>query len=217
MRERLQTHRSTVADGAVALLLFAIGLWELVATPLASDVVRGPFLLNLAAIALITLPLAARRAFPLAVALAVFATVAVRPLVAAPLELIPAFLAALIAAYSVGAYLQGWLSALGLALAVTAIEIAAAAGGPCGSRCCCCARAGAARATARAVVAMRCLGMIASQLRYRRRRRPPAETGRRLRRRCSRFPTQRRRTNPAARGIVRPSPPGVSRTHQLKL
>jgi signal transduction histidine kinase len=128
VRERLRIDGSTIADGGLALLLFAVGLWELLATPFADDVVRGPLLLNLATVVLMSVPLAARRLTPLAVAAAVFGAIAVRSLVAAPLEIIPSFLAALIAAYSVGAYSTRWRSVLGLTLAVGAIELAAAAG-----------------------------------------------------------------------------------------
>ena len=121
-------HRSTVADVVLALLLFAIGLWEVLREPLADDLVRGPWVLNVAAVSLMTLPLAARRMAPLAVAAAVFGALALRPLVADPLELIPSFLAALVAAYSVGAYSTRWPALVGLALGVGAIEVAAAEG-----------------------------------------------------------------------------------------
>ena len=128
MPERLRTQRSRVADAALALLLFAIGLWELLREPLADDVVRGPLALNLAAVALITLPLAIRRRAPLAVSAAVFGAIALRALAAEPLEILPSFLAALVAAYSVAAYSTKWPALLALALSVGAIEIAAARG-----------------------------------------------------------------------------------------
>lgn len=121
-------HRSTVADSALAFLLFAVALWELLAQPLVDDVVRGPFALNLAAVALMTLPLAARRVAALPVAAMVFATIAARALIAEPLELLPSFLAALVAAYSVGIHARRWPSLLGITLAVAAIEVAAARG-----------------------------------------------------------------------------------------
>ncbi len=35
-------HRSTVGDTALALLLFGVALWEVLAEPLVDDVVRGP-------------------------------------------------------------------------------------------------------------------------------------------------------------------------------
>ena len=124
----MRTHRSTVADSALALLLFGIGLWEVLGQPLADDLVQGPLALNLAAVSLMTLPLATRRRAPLAVCAAVFGSIALRSLVAEPLELLPSFLAALVAAYSVAAYSTNWPSLLGLALAVGAIEIAAAKG-----------------------------------------------------------------------------------------
>lgn len=117
-----------MADAALALLLFAIGLWEVLGASLADDVVQGPLALNLVAVTLMTLPLAARRSAPLAVAAAVFATIALRALAAEPLEILPSFLAALVAVYSVAAYSTKWRSLLGLALAVGAIEIAAAKG-----------------------------------------------------------------------------------------
>ncbi len=121
-------HRSTVADSALALLLFAIALWELLAEPLVDDVVRGPFALNLATITLVTLPLAARRVAPLQVAVTVFAAIAARALIAEPLELLPSFLAALVAAYSVGIHAHWWPSLLGITVGVAAIEVAAARG-----------------------------------------------------------------------------------------
>lgn len=128
MLTRLAMQRSTVADSALALLLFAIALWELLAEPLVDDVVRGPFALNLATITLVTLPLAARRVAPLQVAVTVSAAIAVRALIAEPLELLPSFLAALVAAYSVGIHARWWPSLLGIAAAVGAIEVAAARG-----------------------------------------------------------------------------------------
>lgn len=117
-----------MADSTLALALFGIALWEVLGEPLADDVVGGPLVLNLAAIALVTLPLAARRAAPLAVAGTVFATIAARALVADPLELVPTFLAALVAAYSVAVYSSRWRSLLGLGMAVAALEIAALTG-----------------------------------------------------------------------------------------
>ncbi len=128
MFERLRTQRSTVADSSLALLLFAIGLWEILREPLADDLVQGPQALNVAAVALITLPLAMRRRAPLAVSAAVFGAIALRALIAEPLEILPSFLAALVAAYSVAAYSTRWPASVGLALAVGAIEIAAARG-----------------------------------------------------------------------------------------
>ena len=121
-------HRSTVGDTALALLLFGVALWEVLAEPLVDDVVRGPPALNLAAIALVTLPLAARRVVPLAVTAAVFGAIAARALLAEPLELVPSFLATLIAAYSVAVYAGRWPSLLGLVLALAATEIAALQG-----------------------------------------------------------------------------------------
>ena len=128
MFERLRTQRPTVADSSLALLLFAIGLWEILREPLADDLVQGQQALNVAAVALITLPLAMRRRAPLAVSAAVFGAIALRALIAEPLEILPSFLAALVAAYSVAAYATRWPASVGLALAVGAIEIAAARG-----------------------------------------------------------------------------------------
>lgn len=117
-----------MADGALALALFGVALWEVLAEPLVDDVVGGPLALNLAAIALVTLPLAARRGAPLAVAGSVFATIAARALVAEPLELVPTFLASLVAAYSVAVYSSRWASLAGLGMAIAALEIAALTG-----------------------------------------------------------------------------------------
>ena len=128
MNERARTYRSTLADAALALLLFAIGLWEVLGAPLADDLVQGPLALNLVAVALMTLPLAARRRAPLAVTAAVLGTIALRALAAEPLEILPSFLAALVAVYSVAAESTTGGSLFGLALALGAIEIAAAKG-----------------------------------------------------------------------------------------
>ncbi|MDQ3675889.1 MAG: histidine kinase, partial [Actinomycetota bacterium] len=54
--------------------------------------------------------------------------IAARALIAEPLELLPSFLAALVAAYSVGIHARRWPSLLGITLAMAAIEVAAARG-----------------------------------------------------------------------------------------
>jgi signal transduction histidine kinase len=128
MLERFRAHRATVADSAIALLLFGLGLWEILARPFADDVVEGPLALNVAALALATLPLAARRRAPLVVVGVVFGTIAVRALLADPLEIYPPMLAGLVAIYSVAAY-GTWRHALaGAAIAVGAVEVAALRG-----------------------------------------------------------------------------------------
>jgi signal transduction histidine kinase len=117
-----------VADSALALLLFGVGVWEVVAEPLEDDVVEGPLALNLLAVGLSTLPIAARRLAPLAAAATVFGAIAVRALVADPLEIYPPFLAGLVAVYSVAAYASARSAVLGAALSAAAIAVAAARG-----------------------------------------------------------------------------------------
>jgi signal transduction histidine kinase len=128
MREHLRSKRGAISDAALALLLFAAGTWELLVEPFGDDVVSGPLAFNLAAVACATLPLAARRSAPLAVVAAVFVAIAVRALAEEPLEIYPPILAGLVAAYSVAAYTTTWAAVGGLAVAVGAVEIAAARG-----------------------------------------------------------------------------------------
>jgi signal transduction histidine kinase len=114
-------------DVALALALFAVGLFEVLADPIADDVVEGPTALNLVAIALATLPLAWRRTFPLATSLVVYAAIAGRALAADPLETYPPVLAMLVATYSVASYarLADALAAAvagGLAIAIAIVE-----------------------------------------------------------------------------------------------
>jgi signal transduction histidine kinase len=117
-----------VADALLALLLFGAGVWEIVARPLADDVVRGPLALNLVALALATLPLTARRLAPLAVTATVFGAIGVRALAADPLEIYPPILAGIVAIYSVAAYSSTRRALLGAATAAGAIAVAAARG-----------------------------------------------------------------------------------------
>jgi signal transduction histidine kinase len=126
--ERLRTDRVILADSALALLLFGVGVWEVLEEPLEDDVVEGPLALNLFAVALSTLPIAARRRAPLAAAATVFGAIALRALAADPLEIYPPFLAALVAVYSVAAYAPARSALLGAALSAAAIALAAARG-----------------------------------------------------------------------------------------
>jgi signal transduction histidine kinase len=126
--ERLRTDRVILADSALALLLFGLGFWEVVAEPLEDDVVEGPLALNLVALGLSTLPIAARRRAPLAAAATVFGAIAVRALVADPLEIYPPFLAGLVVVYSVAAYASARSAVLGAALSAAAVAVAAARG-----------------------------------------------------------------------------------------
>ena len=107
-------------DVAVAAGLCALGLYEVLGAPIADDVVTGPQSLNVATVALVTLPLAWRRRAPLAVAVIVFAAFGLRPLLDSPLEIYSPILACVIATYSVGSY--GDLRAL----AITAVVAVAA-------------------------------------------------------------------------------------------
>ena len=98
---RLSWDRSQLLDATIAGGLAAVGWYEVLVEPLAEDVIGGPTWMNLLAITAGTLPLAVRRRAPLPVALVVYAVLAIRALAAAPLELYPTFLAALIATYTV--------------------------------------------------------------------------------------------------------------------
>jgi signal transduction histidine kinase len=124
----LRSHRATVVDASLALLLFGAGLWEILARPFADDVVRGPLALNLVALALATLPLTARRLAPLAVTATVFGAIGVRALAADPLEIYPPILAGVVAIYSVAAYSSPRAALLGAATAAGAVAVAAARG-----------------------------------------------------------------------------------------
>ena len=112
-------------DAAIALVLFGAAVAELLGARLADDVVQGPLLANLVAVAAMTLPLALRRRLPFPVAVVVFGAFAVRALAGPPLEIYPTTLAAIVALYSVAAYgsLRDAAVAfglLGLALAIAA-------------------------------------------------------------------------------------------------
>jgi signal transduction histidine kinase len=128
VREALRSHRATVVDASLALLLFGAGLWEILARPFADDVVRGPLALNLVALALATLPLTARRLAPLAVTATVFGAIGVRALASDPLEIYPPILAGVVAIYSVAAYSSPRAALLGAATAAGAVAVAAARG-----------------------------------------------------------------------------------------
>src|SRR5688572_16691933 len=81
--------RPPVLDVVVAAGLFVVGVVEVLGARLAEDVVEGPVVLNLVAVALGTLPLAFRRAAPFLVALVVCGAFAGRALADAPLEIYP--------------------------------------------------------------------------------------------------------------------------------
>jgi signal transduction histidine kinase len=117
--------RPPVIDVLIAAGLFGIAVAEVLGATLAEDVVEGSRALNLAAVALMTLPLALRRRAPAAVALVIFGAWAARALAGPPLEIYPPAIASLIAIYSVAAYASlrdavAALGLLGLALAVAA-------------------------------------------------------------------------------------------------
>lgn len=96
-----ETRTGQAFDVLVALALFALGAWEVLGKPFAEDVVNGPVWLNLVTVALMTLPVAVRTRAPMAVASVVLVTLAVRALVAEPLELYPPMLAVIIVVYTV--------------------------------------------------------------------------------------------------------------------
>ena len=116
------------ADAALALVLLATGLWFAVDSPLAEDVVEGPTALNLATVALLTLPLAVRRRYPLAVLTTVFAALAIRSAVSDPLEIYTGPVASVVAAYSVAAYGSRRQAVAGLLVIVPCVALAAANG-----------------------------------------------------------------------------------------
>ncbi len=123
-----RAHLSEIADAALALLLFGTGLWFVIDTPFAEDVVEGPTGLNVVTVALLTLPLAARRVAPFAVVATVFATLALRALVADPLEIYTGPLAGVVAVYSVAAYGSLRAAIGGIALTVPCVAVAAIEG-----------------------------------------------------------------------------------------
>ncbi len=117
--------RPPLLDIAIALILFAVGVAEVLGATIAEDVVEGSAALNLAAVALTTLPLAFRREAPFVVAVVVLGAFAGRALAGPPLEIYPPAVASLVAIYSVAAYgtLRDALASfalLALALAVAA-------------------------------------------------------------------------------------------------
>ena len=120
--------RPPLLDLALAVGLFAVGAVEVLGAKLSEDVVQGPTALNLAAVALTTLPLAVRRQAPFAVAVTIFGAIAVRALVADPLEIYPPPIAALVAVYSVGAYAQLRDALVAAGLLALALAIAAERG-----------------------------------------------------------------------------------------
>ena len=105
-----------VFDSALALAAAGIGTALFVSEPMASGVPQGTLAVAYGLVLLHTLPLAARRRFPLAVLVTsvasglVFATLGLLP----PIALGPAILVAI---YSVAAYGDRWVSLAGLAVA----------------------------------------------------------------------------------------------------
>jgi signal transduction histidine kinase len=112
-------------DVAIALCLFGVGLAEVLGAPIADDVVEGARALNVLAVALTTLPLALRRRAPVAVAMTIFAAIALRALIDEPLEIYPPTIAALIALYTLGAYASLRDALLASGVFVLALAIAA--------------------------------------------------------------------------------------------
>jgi hypothetical protein len=105
-----------VFDSVLALAAAGIGTALFVSEPMASGLPRGTVAVGYGLVLLHTLPLAARRRFPLAVLVTsvasglVFATLDLLP----PIALGPAILVAI---YSVAAYGDRWVSLAGLAVA----------------------------------------------------------------------------------------------------
>jgi len=123
--------RPPLPDLALAVALFAVALAEVLGAPIAEDVVRGGTALNVAAVALATLPLAYRRRAPFVVAALVLGAWAGRALAGPPLEIYPLAIASIVAIYSVAAYgsLRDALLALGLLTLTVAIAAEAGTGG----------------------------------------------------------------------------------------
>ena len=119
--------RRPTATGAALFVVIA----EVLGAPLAEDVVRGGTALNLAAVAVATLPLAFRRRAPFVVAALVLGAWAGRALAGPPLEIYPLAIASIVAIYSVAAYgsLRDALLALGLLALTVAIAAEAGTGG----------------------------------------------------------------------------------------
>jgi signal transduction histidine kinase len=112
-------------DVALAAALCAAGVTEVLGVSVAEDVVEGPVALNVAAVALATVPLAWRRRAPLLAAVLVLVAFGGRALAGPPLEIYPVTLAVVVAVYSVAAYarLREALAAAGLT--VVAVLVAA--------------------------------------------------------------------------------------------
>jgi signal transduction histidine kinase len=117
-----------VADVALAVALWAAALVLLRWRPLPEEVVQGPAWLNVLAVSLGTLPLAARRVAPLPVALVVVGSLGGRALLGPPLEIYPQILAVLVAGYSLGAYARLRDTAIALPVAVASVLVAAERG-----------------------------------------------------------------------------------------
>ena len=120
--------RPSPFDIAIAAGLFAVGVTEVLGARLAEDVVEGPTGLNLAAVALMTLPLAFRRQAPFPVALVIYGTFGARALAADPLELYPPVVATLIATYSLAAYGELRDALIGFGVLALSVGIAAERG-----------------------------------------------------------------------------------------
>ena len=117
--------RSALLDAALAAGFWLVGLYELLAEPLAEDVVGGPLWLDLLAVTAGTVPLAFRRRWPFWVSIVIFGSIGARALGAEPLELYPPAIAGLVATYTVASYaplrdavLAAAFAALSLSLAV---------------------------------------------------------------------------------------------------
>jgi signal transduction histidine kinase len=120
--------RPPLPDLALALVLFLVAVAEVLGAPIAEDVVRGGTALNLAAVAVATLPLAFRRRAPLVVAALVLGAWAGRAVAGPPLEIYPLAVASIVAVYSVAAYGSLRDALLGYGLLALTVAVAAEAG-----------------------------------------------------------------------------------------
>lgn len=112
----------------LAVGLVALGCVEVLAVPLADDVVRGPLALNLAAVVAYGAPIAVMSRAPVLAFCVVHAALGLRALVSDPLELYVPLLAGVVVAWALGSSARLRDSAVGAAVAAAGLGVAQARG-----------------------------------------------------------------------------------------